>query len=570
MSALGSPTSPSSPPPFGRKTRSFARKFERCCCTIATYFPLAFIYSLTTWAAYVEAGIGLSPLPSGDTKSWTAKPSSLLALCLYILLNASYTTAVFTDPGSPSKPRNYSIKNSKGYSHLPTTEPSASSNTSFSQPITVSSTGAPRYCKKCHHTKPDRTHHCSTCKRCVLKMDHHCPWLATCVGLHNYKAFVLFLIYTTLFCWVCFFSTAWWVWREVLSSDKYVETFTPVNVILLAVISGTIGVVLTGFTGWHLWLCARGLTTIECLEKTRYLSGVRRRVERNRVEAMHHPYNDAEPHTVQQRLQRAGEAVLEFHANAIPGATRLEEGEERPSPTITPNRPSPHFPPTGPAQYPPSSSSPYKPSTTNGHLTPAQTSLSQTYASYEASRERTRYEDYLADEKSAKLPHAFDLGWRRNLGHLFGPKWWLWFLPVTNTTGDGWRWDVSEKWMRASQEQRHDDEEGRAQGGVGDSSGLRGGSSADGAPDLENGYPHSHSPRRRPSSQGALSLHTLKRPGRAVAKARQRRELDYGDSGEVESFEVSGSGSSDAESESSSSNDARLHGGAGDGWRRWE
>lgn len=33
--------------------RRWARRIERSCCTCAKYFPLVFVYGLTSWAAYV-------------------------------------------------------------------------------------------------------------------------------------------------------------------------------------------------------------------------------------------------------------------------------------------------------------------------------------------------------------------------------------------------------------------------------------------------------------------------------------------------------------------------------------
>ena len=43
------------------RRRSWARKVERYCCSALTYFPLLFVYGLTTWAVWVEAGIGFAP-----------------------------------------------------------------------------------------------------------------------------------------------------------------------------------------------------------------------------------------------------------------------------------------------------------------------------------------------------------------------------------------------------------------------------------------------------------------------------------------------------------------------------
>ena len=64
--------------------------------------------------------------------------------------------------------------------------------------LEVKYSGKRRFCRKCKLFKPDRAHHCRTCNSCVLKMDHHCSWINTCVGYHNYKAFLLFLLYASM------------------------------------------------------------------------------------------------------------------------------------------------------------------------------------------------------------------------------------------------------------------------------------------------------------------------------------------------------------------------------------
>jgi hypothetical protein len=187
----------------------------------------------------------------------------------------------------------------------------------------------------------------------------------------------------------------------------------PVNYVMLAVISGIIGLVLAGFTGWHIMLASRGQTTIECLEKTRYLSPLRKSMQQQHITEHHGDRNGAPSYEQQLR---------DIHTNALPGVTRPEEGEVR----------------IGSNEF----GIPVK----------------QTYDDRERARARQRYEEYLDEQDSGKLPNAFDLGWRKNLLHLFGEKPLLWAFPICTTTGDGWSWEPSPKWLAARDRIRQDRE----------------------------------------------------------------------------------------------------------------
>lgn len=388
----------------------------------------------------VQASISLGSSQS----AWLGFPSAALGIVLYFAMNTSYSIAVFTDPGSPLS-RSSAGNGGHQYSPLPIAE--LPEFTAY----TVNSAGGARYCRKCQCPKPDRTHHCSTCKRCVLKMDHHCPWLATCVGFYNYKAFLLFLIYTSLFCWVCFGTAALWIWAEISGGMQFMDHFLPVNVILLTIIGGVLGLVLTGFTAWHINLACRGITTLECLEKTRYASPLRKALDRHRNGRQPPGDNNAggEPRNgLIQRLQDYGNQIIDAHANTIPGVTRVEEGEERLSPPPDQSYPG-GIQAVAPCHDNAEGSGP---GPTGFSL--AQQSLQRSYVELERQRERDRYREYQDEADNEKLPHAFDLGWRRNLLHLFGPQPLLWPIPVCTITGDGWRWEVSPKFLEARERLR--------------------------------------------------------------------------------------------------------------------
>jgi len=62
-----------------------------------------------------------------------------------------------------------------------------------------------KFCSTCLIMRPPRSKHCSICDNCVLRLDHHCSWLGTCVGLHNYRYFVVLIYSATLFLFECIY-----------------------------------------------------------------------------------------------------------------------------------------------------------------------------------------------------------------------------------------------------------------------------------------------------------------------------------------------------------------------------
>ncbi|EKM58574.1 uncharacterized protein PHACADRAFT_89055 [Phanerochaete carnosa HHB-10118-sp] len=147
-------------------------------------------------------------------------------------------------------------------------------------------------CKRCGEMRPERAHHCRICKRCVLKYDHHCPPLfATginqCVGLHNERHFVLFLIYLTIST-LCYSVLGWeHAWRALgWYNDSWNHYSPEVAFLLEYLLSVVIFFAVTVMGGFHLWGIANAETSVENQDNEHY-----RKVARSRGEVFINSYD---------------------------------------------------------------------------------------------------------------------------------------------------------------------------------------------------------------------------------------------------------------------------------------
>jgi len=125
--------------------------------------------------------------------------------------------------------------------------------------------GEARHCKWCAKYKPDRCHHCRVCRMCILKMDHHCPWIYNCVGFGNHKYFFLHLMYAVIATNIIFWSMLRTVKNSLGSDTPFVKMF---SLLFGASLACLLGLLVTVFFCFHIWLTLKAMTTIEFCEKS--------------------------------------------------------------------------------------------------------------------------------------------------------------------------------------------------------------------------------------------------------------------------------------------------------------
>ncbi|KAK1927884.1 DHHC palmitoyltransferase-domain-containing protein [Papiliotrema laurentii] len=120
-----------------------------------------------------------------------------------------------------------------------------------------------RRCRKCDGPKPERAHHCSVCKRCILLMDHHCPWINACVGLHNQRHFILFMVWLSIGCWTVALLGIDKFWDSFGSIDSWPGYLPSIFFTLTWVLCIAIGFAVPILCAWHIYMITRNETSIE-------------------------------------------------------------------------------------------------------------------------------------------------------------------------------------------------------------------------------------------------------------------------------------------------------------------
>lgn len=259
--------------------------FERCKWLrhfgkVMVLFVLGFI-ALSVWAVVVDV---LVPQILHGSRGYSALCFIVAALFLFLvgMLAWSYFAAVCTEPGSVPlgwMPFADEEEASEQLENL---------GSQRSGVENLAGSSRPRFCRKCSAWKPPRAHHDSMTGRCVLKMDHYCVWIANCVGLLNYKAFILFLVYTFLAAGVASAALVGafiafirqgggddtpfpCVACQVPQSPVFQKppSCRPIAIFIAFVVDAAFFVCLAGFLGVHGRLAIVNCTTIEMYEKRR-------------------------------------------------------------------------------------------------------------------------------------------------------------------------------------------------------------------------------------------------------------------------------------------------------------
>ncbi|XP_059400540.1 palmitoyltransferase ZDHHC20-A-like isoform X1 [Carassius carassius] len=255
----------------------------KCCQRGLAWIPVIFINAVVCWSYYAYV-VELCIYTISNTEEQVIY--LLVFHVFFFMFIWSYWKTIISKPVGPSKEFCLPKVDKELYEkeENPEAQQEILKRVAKNVPIyTRTGSGAIRYCDCCQLIKPDRCHHCSTCDRCVLKMDHHCPWVNNCVGFSNYKFFVLFLVYSMLYCVYTaatvlqYFIKFWTLCRrraiEHCPENHLPDTHAKFHVLFLFFVAAMFFISILSLFSYHLWLVGKNKTTIEAFRAPVFRNG---------------------------------------------------------------------------------------------------------------------------------------------------------------------------------------------------------------------------------------------------------------------------------------------------------
>eukprot|EP00038_Savillea_parva_P031828 m.90873 g.90873 ORF g.90873 m.90873 type:complete len:359 (-) comp9881_c0_seq1:82-1158(-) len=223
-------------------------------------FPAVVVHLLLAWAVRVFDMLVL-PRLTGDLARLAAY--AVVFHVLLVMMVWSYWKTTLTEP--MDVPSRFALTNTEFIQMVEGTIPPTVAKREL--PVITRNRGSKvAVCATCKVIKPDRCHHCSVCRRCVLKMDHHCPWVNNCVGFHNYKFFVLFIVYTSLFLASMLGMMAPMIIAWLEEKDRTIDSEIP----LCGFVGGVMLFLVLPLKCMHCSLVLDNATTLEHMRTVRY------------------------------------------------------------------------------------------------------------------------------------------------------------------------------------------------------------------------------------------------------------------------------------------------------------
>uniref|UniRef100_A0A3Q1C0A4 Palmitoyltransferase n=1 Tax=Amphiprion ocellaris TaxID=80972 RepID=A0A3Q1C0A4_AMPOC len=238
----------------------------RCCKRALNWVPVLFINLVVGWSYYAYV-VELCVCKYNHFFSYLVIFHIAFAMFIW-----AYWKTIWSTPASPSKAFGLPRQEKELYEREERAEVQQEilKKVARSLPVyTRTAGGAIRYCNYCQVIKPDRCHHCSTCEMCVLKMDHHCPWVNNCVGFSNYKYFVLFLAYASLYCAVICATVV----RYFIKFWTLADTHAKFHILFLFFVAALFFISIVSLLTYHLWLVGKNRTTIEAFRAPVFTNG---------------------------------------------------------------------------------------------------------------------------------------------------------------------------------------------------------------------------------------------------------------------------------------------------------